>query len=229
VTSLAQICEPEIFQDVDPKNKTNCKNCSKILHELIGGFDDILKECIYYNIYDHCSDMFAKVSTEDGACFTFNGMQLYRYGNKDNNEDHEMWKLEGGFTTDNPDTDPERGAELSLDIFTRFDMKFNDGFCKGPIQGFKVFLHLPNEAPMILKNFYLMPHNHKVNIKIYPKMTSSAPELRAVSVDKRQCYFSQERNLRFFRFYTQNNCELECVANMTLTICGCLRFHIPGE
>jgi D-serine dehydratase len=52
---------------------------------------------------------------------------------------------------------------------------------------------------------------------IEPKMIVTAPELRNLPVSKRQCYFNNERYLRFFRYYTQNNCETECLANIVMS------------
>lgn len=45
----------------------------------------------------------------------------------------------------------------------------------------------------------------------------------------RQCYFNGERYLRFFQVYTQQNCELECLANYTMAKCGCVKFSMPRD
>lgn len=44
---------------------------------------------------------------------------------------------------------------------------------------------------------------------------------------RRQCYFQKEKYLRYFRSYTQSNCELECLTNYTLKSCGCVKFYMP--
>lgn len=44
---------------------------------------------------------------------------------------------------------------------------------------------------------------------------------------RRKCYFQDEGHLRFFKSYTQVNCELECLTNHTLTKCGCVKFYMP--
>jgi hypothetical protein len=46
---------------------------------------------------------------------------------------------------------------------------------------------------------------------------------------RRQCYFSRERELKFFKIYTKANCELECLANLTLRYCNCSLFYTPSE
>lgn len=42
-------------------------------------------------------------------------------------------------------------------------------------------------------------------------------------------FFSTERQLRFFRTYTQYNCEAECLANFTQIQCGCVKFSMPSR
>lgn len=45
---------------------------------------------------------------------------------------------------------------------------------------------------------------------------------------RRNCYFENERYLRYFRAYNQFNCELECWANVSLKYCGCVKFSMPS-
>lgn len=45
----------------------------------------------------------------------------------------------------------------------------------------------------------------------------------------RQCYLENERYLKFFNIYSQQNCELECLANLTITECGCAKFSMPHQ
>jgi acid-sensing ion channel, other len=104
-----------------------------------------------------------------------------------------------------------------------------DGICKDAIQGFNIYLHLPSEAPQISKQFFTMAFYHHTQVMINPVVYLSDPELRNFPVEKRQCFFSDERYLRFFKNYTKNNCEIECLVNLTLNKCGCLMFHMPGK
>lgn len=48
-----------------------------------------------------------------------------------------------------------------------------------------------------------------------------------VQCERRQCFFNEERYLQFFKVYTQQNCELECLTNFTLSQCGCVKFSMP--
>lgn len=58
-------------------------------------------------------------------------------------------------------------------------------------------------------------------------MTSFDSNNSIMFICRRQCFFNSERKLRYLRTYTQRNCELECLANFTLAVCGCVRFSMP--
>lgn len=43
---------------------------------------------------------------------------------------------------------------------------------------------------------------------------------------RRSCYLKNERQLKYFTGYNRNNCEHECLTNLTLTLCGCVQFYM---
>lgn len=45
----------------------------------------------------------------------------------------------------------------------------------------------------------------------------------------RQCFFGNERQLKYFKTYTQRNCEMECVSDYITKKCGCARFSMPSK
>jgi Amiloride-sensitive sodium channel len=126
VTALAQICDPEVFGDLDPLNRTNCERCSQDLFELIGPMTNVFSQCMYIGISDFCEDLFRKVITEEGVCYTFNGLDVYRQDDESKSE----WTLENGYAnkTYRMDTYPRKFTKISA----------------GPIQGFKLLLHIKN-------------------------------------------------------------------------------------
>lgn len=46
---------------------------------------------------------------------------------------------------------------------------------------------------------------------------------------RRNCYLKHERQLKFFKIYTKNNCEQECLSNFTVKTCGCAQFYMISE
>lgn len=61
-----------------------------------------------------------------------------------------------------------------------------------------------------------------------PNMLRTNKDLRTYDPLGRQCYYETERYLRFFRVYTQRNCEMECITNYTVSKCGCSAFYLPS-
>lgn len=60
-------------------------------------------------------------------------------------------------------------------------------------------------------------------------MITTSEGLQSYDPHRRQCYLQSERHLLFFKGYTQQNCQLECLTNHTLKICGCVAYHMPRK
>jgi acid-sensing ion channel, other len=225
---MAQVCDPDAFSDIDPRNATHCEQCPAFLQYFMGNVDYLFIECMYQSpLYDKCKEMFKEVVTEEGACFVFNSYDVFRR----NQSDVVEWTLEDGYSvnaTEKHFTYPRKATRNAFNVGLAVYKHMNNALCKDGIQGLKVALHMPNEAPQMAKNFFLVPYNRLTAVMLTPKVTITDAEIREFSVEKRQCYFNEERYLRFFQNYTQNNCEIECLANLTVSKCGCQMFFMPS-
>lgn len=138
------------------------------------------------------------------------------------NTSSQSWSLEKGYTTNNATTYPRRvlgpGARAGLNIVLKLTEPDLDYLCRGPVQGFKILLHTPGEIPRVSKQYFRVPLRQEVVVSVKPNMITTSPGLAGYAPERRQCYFNDERNLKFFKIYTQSNCELECLANFTLSI-----------
>uniref|UniRef100_A0A6P7GG08 Pickpocket protein 28-like n=1 Tax=Diabrotica virgifera virgifera TaxID=50390 RepID=A0A6P7GG08_DIAVI len=83
------------------------------------------------------------------------------------------------------------------------------------------------------ENFYevlaKVPENEVVIAGVNPSMITTSNTLKNYDVAKRNCYFSYEKDLHFFKIYTIRNCKIECLTNFTLYYCGCVGFYMPRE
>lgn len=104
-----------------------------------------------------------------------------------------------------------------------------DYLCTGPTQGFKIGIHSSYEVPQIWKRHFHVAPKQAANILISPTVIVASEGLRSYSPDVRQCFFDSERILKYYRIYTQQNCELECLSNFTLSKCGCVEFAMASE
>lgn len=146
------------------------------------------------------------------------------------------WNLEDGYDDKNAngvETHPFRvfgaGAKAGLSASLKLPGENLEYFCSGPVQGFKILLHNPGEVPQLSKQYFRVPLQQEVLISVKPNVISTSEGLRYYAPNRRQCFFDSERQLRFFKIYTQQNCELECLSNFTKQECGCVKFSMPSK
>lgn len=150
------------------------------------------------------------------------------------------WNAEDGYSNNNDnDTDrsyledyPHRifgaGHRTGLTASLHSYEQNGDKMCNN-LMGFKILVHSPADVPRLTQNFLLVPFNQEMLVAVKPNMISTSEGLRSYDPNRRGCYFKGERQLRFFKIYTQNNCELECLTNSTERRCGCVRFSFPSK
>lgn len=102
-------------------------------------------------------------------------------------------------------------------------------YCQQHGLGFKLILSVPGDSYRISQQSFQIPLFEDVRIAIKPKLVITSKQLRKYKPDQRQCFYHSERKLRFFKSYSQNNCELECLSNFTKKACGCVRFFMPSR
>lgn len=144
------------------------------------------------------------------------------------------WCPETGYT-DKDDTEiyPYRAFGLGKRESFRITIKMLnqniDYLCGRGFNGYSVTFHLPNELPPMWKKRHHVGAGQVGNFLVAANLITTSPALRHYSPALRQCYFTSERKLRFFRFYTQQNCEVECLANFTHSKCDCVHFAMPSK
>ena len=89
-------------------------------------------------------------------------------------------------------------------------------------------LHSPVRIPKLKQEYFRVPLNQEVVAAVHPIMIMTSPAVQGFNVEKRECYFPSEKKLKYFRSYSQQNCFLECLTNVTLNFCDCVNFYIPS-
>lgn len=152
------------------------------------------------------------------------------------NKNSTNWTLEDGYNNSDgnvTETYPHRvfgaGARAGLFALLRLYEQDMEYICRGPVQGFKILLHTPGEIPQVSKHYFRVPLLQEVLVSVKPNMITTSEGLRIYEPNRRQCFFDSERSLRFFKVYTQRNCELECLSNFTKSECGCVKFSLPSK
>ncbi|XP_068618051.1 pickpocket protein 28-like [Battus philenor] len=239
---LSLICH-ERLAPANGRKFSNSKATVENLKQVVPNINEFFLGCKWKDVPRHtCSETFSSILTDDGFCYTFNIMvaeELFRMENLhkeyrylENINTSQKWSLQGGYRPTAPlETYPHRGLgygmKAGLTFILRSKDKDLDYICKGPVQGFKILLHNPAELPRMSQLYLRLPLSHEVILAVKPKMTSTSDGLKPYHPSIRQCYLPRERYLRYFKVYTQANCEIECLTNFTYARCGCVHFGMP--
>lgn len=75
--------------------------------------------------------------------------------------------------------------------------------------------------------FFDLDYGMELDIEVTPEITVTEKNLKRLKPEFRECYFEGEKNLKFFKFYSLENCEIECMTNFTFSACNCTQIDQP--
>lgn len=150
------------------------------------------------------------------------------------------WSLELSKPTDTDDyeygltfcKDPLRAYTVGQKLSIKVASNTSDvsRYCQGTGERFKVFLHSPFEIPSNQHQSYDMDISQIVTLSVRPRVVLASDNIKtAYTAKQRRCYFNSEKKLRYFRIYSKRNCEIECLANITIAKCSCTPFWLPRD
>ncbi|XP_055613090.1 pickpocket protein 28-like [Uranotaenia lowii] len=201
-----------------------------------------MSECLWKTETVDCNEIFSETITDSGVCYTFNGIaanNLYRTENLQGEFAYssfsEMpieWFRESGYLSGSdlyayPERPLGKGMKFGLEISLVSYLFGDNFFCNGPRDGFRVLVHPPDEVPTLDHFSHRVAMRDTMSLTIKPHITETSPSLRYQAHEDRQCFFENERYLRFFKIYNQHNCITECLVNFTYSLCGCVKFSMP--
>lgn len=76
-----------------------------------------------------------------------------------------------------------------------------------------IVIHPSNELPLNDQQI-VIGKGSSFDILITPEIVKSDEDLKLIDISIRHCYFENERKLKFFKIYTQKNCEIECISQI---------------
>ncbi|KAK9883366.1 hypothetical protein WA026_001539 [Henosepilachna vigintioctopunctata] len=202
-----------------------------------------LSYCKWMGRAYECDKLLKPILTDEGLCYNFNMFDVHDiYADDVVKHDWDVernityaWDAEDGYDKDyflngTPKRSVEPGAKNALMVafFTPKDDII--GSCRDySNQGMRVSLHMPNRIPRPSEVFFHVGLETLVSASILPSMSSTSSDVKSFDPDVRNCYFSKERKLRYFKFYSQNNCNVECNTNFTKSFCGCVSHYMPRD
>ncbi|XP_055590906.1 pickpocket protein 28-like [Uranotaenia lowii] len=218
------------------------ENCVEHFQNVSLDIDDTMISCSWRNQNVDCNTIWTQTLTDDGLCFTFNGIganRLFRtenlhkeYSYISKTPDSSFWNVEEGYLNRNelagyPKRPIGTGISSGLNILLKTRNIDAEMVCNAPRNGFKVILHSPDEYPSLENFFQRLPLEDSLLFMVQPELILTSEDLRKLPLKSRHCYFRHERYLRFFKEYNQNNCIQECIANLSQSMCSCIKFSMP--
>ncbi|XP_049817271.1 pickpocket protein 28 isoform X2 [Aethina tumida] len=187
-----------------------------------------------------CQDYFTPILTDEGVCYSFNFLnhsQVFRDDvvlRKDffQNNWNSTWHIEKGYKDAIGNDYPIRafltGPSKSLSIIMYAKKSSKDQLCSSDDSGgYLVSIDIPGKFPRMAETVMTIGSNINVLGAIQPEVFTTSEAIKGYSPEQRDCYFQDEKYLRFFKIYTQSNCQLECFTNYTLQFCNCSAFYMP--
>lgn len=244
IASLRPICGNQIYKLAEISRPIFEINSTDLilrrLEELSNDFADQSENCFMPRTFG-CGKLlgpFQKLVTEEGICYVTNMLReedMYteamtaslRHPKSQYKSNWTVfWYKDNGL-----EAYPVRilgtGEEAGITLKLKVKRNAVTYACKGLINGYRLTMHTPGEIPRTSQQFYRIPFNTATLISVKPSGMSTSDNLRGYSPIKRQCFFEGERNLKFFKMYTQSNCEIECITKNVLNICECVQFWMP--
>jgi acid-sensing ion channel, other len=195
---VSQLCEQYLFQQYFASDeRPNCSKCVQTMKGMMPRREELIFRC-FFRLNSLCIEHFSEVITDEGLCYTFNGMQLssvYREESFDDDIDllshshpSDQWTLEDGYEPNAPlHSYPFRalssGNSFGLFLIVRTPDEDFDPLCRGPISGFTVVLHTPQSTPATSQNFIRVARNQETTIKVKPNSVITSKNLEKYSAE----------------------------------------------
>ncbi|KAL3273921.1 hypothetical protein HHI36_015347 [Cryptolaemus montrouzieri] len=198
--------------------------------------------CTWMGVDLNCEDILTPILTDEGLCYTFNmldvrdiyndvnQMRYYKEGRRNPDWSPDEGYPEGVINDVYPRRAFLNGAKNSLIVVLltkKSDIVYS---CRDfALQGIRVSLHMPARIPRPSQVFFSVGLDRLTSVAVTPTLMTTTPTVKEYEPQERNCYYGTERKLKFFKLYTQSNCNLECWTNYTIQYCGCSHFYMPRD
>ncbi|KAH8368003.1 hypothetical protein KR084_005539 [Drosophila pseudotakahashii] len=204
---------------------------------------DLIVSCTFHQQKIPCTDIFREIFVDEGLCCILNFLHpyyLYKFKSpyiRDYTSSNRFadiavdWDPISGYPQRLPSSyypRPGVGVGTAMGLQIILNGHVNDYFCSSTNgQGFKVLLYNPIDQPRMKESGLPVMIGHQTSFRIIARSFEALPTIRNIHRTKRQCIFSDERELLFYRYYTRRNCEAECDSLFFLRACNCIPYYLP--
>lgn len=86
---------------------------------------------------------------------------------------------------------------------------------------FQIYFHNPADVPDYSHSSIKISKSTHSFIQIATHISLTDNRIKSWAPEKRGCYYSNEKWLKYTKIYSYINCYVECQVNNTETMCGC--------
>ncbi|ALC43708.1 CG33289 [Drosophila busckii] len=229
------------YQNIKPRSKND--TFANFMVSVSPKCEEMIIWCQFGPTQRPCTDIFREFFVDEGLCCVFNLLHpyyLYKHDasyvrdyttSKGITEIAVDWNPMTGYPKSLPAAYyPRRsiGVGVSNGLQLVLNGNISDYYCSSTNgQGFKVLLYNSIDQPHMKESGLPSMLGHETNYRIVPRSYSAISSIRSIARSKRQCIFSDEQELLFYRYYTRRNCEAECDALYFHRLCNCIPHHLP--
>jgi len=108
-------------------------------------------------------------------------------------------------------------------------MLFNDKYKTMICIKQSFIIHHPDDLPTFSpkREFLNFDYGTTIDVIVTPEIIRTDNDLKFLKPEDRGCYFQGEKSLKYFRKYSQKNCNIECFTNVTVKSCSCFDINQP--
>ncbi|KAJ8727775.1 hypothetical protein PYW07_001894 [Mythimna separata] len=259
VSKICDFPNPYDLSDIFPSNHTNSSFVEDIIEVAPNYNDVFHACFVYGHYIENCESLFRMVLTSEGLCYNMNSLaakEIFRMKNLQTDYEYlyatnvsRNWTVENGYSyviskevnhetieeieKEYSDTYPTRGRENGespdVEVVLQHNKSDRDHLCNGLNSGFKVYIQHPTDLPQSSLYYYAVLNNQVSSMALSFTVLNTSESLRGYDPEVRQCYFHEERYLKYFSIYTASNCRIECLSNVTKHYCHCTAFYMPDD
>ncbi|XP_023161497.2 pickpocket protein 28 [Drosophila hydei] len=229
------------FSSFKPRSKSN--TFANFIFNISHKCDEMIVSCKFGQKTLPCTDLFREIFVDEGLCCIFNFLHPY-YLYKHSDSTLRDYTSSKGLTDIAVDWNPIEGYPkhlpagyyprpgIGIGIYNGLQIVLNghtdEYYCSSTNgQGFKVLLYNSIDQPRLKESGLPIMLGHETNYRIVPNSYEAVQTIRKIDRKRRQCIFSDEQELIFYKYYTRRNCEAECDALYFIRLCKCIPYHLP--
>ena len=179
----------------------------------------VIKRCFWKGREVNCPAIFQKRPTDRGMCCSFNARkadELFQNTTYSNivhsmNKKDAFYSIDDGTLPDWFDSKSQSGQQKGLQlILDAHADRISSGTISENYRGFISIVDGNENYPLTQRKGFLVRPGRANNVAMSAYQVISDPNVKSVSPEKRNCYFTDENPLKMHQNYTYTNCILEC-------------------